>query len=106
MDVVTSDGEKMAKKTIYVPRFGSQTNEPREYVIDTPPTRSQKKKKRPNNGLSSKKLRKVTTFRHRASNEKVGLNDDNTKYNKSLMSTPSSAVESYSTSCQGMVCSH
>ncbi|XP_030224408.1 uncharacterized protein LOC115552439 [Gadus morhua] len=48
---------KMAK-TVYVPRFGSQlhgsqTNEPKEYLIDLPPTCTQKKQYE--NCLSSKK---------------------------------------------------
>ncbi|KAG7273548.1 hypothetical protein CRUP_009897 [Coryphaenoides rupestris] len=99
MSDVESDREKT---TIYAPRFGSQTNDAREYAIDTPPACRQKKttmkKKPPKNGLSSKKFRKLSTFSHRASTETVRLNDVNNEYDDR-----GAAAGSHSTSCQGMV---
>ncbi|CAL8271274.1 unnamed protein product [Boreogadus saida] len=60
-------------KTVYVPRFGSQlhgsqTNEPKEYLIDLPPTCTPKKQYE--NCLSSKKG-PFTRFRNYAKNKQT-----------------------------------
>ncbi|CAL8307019.1 unnamed protein product [Arctogadus glacialis] len=60
-------------KTVYVPRFGSQlhgsqTNEPKEYLIDLPPTCTPKKQYE--NCLSSKKGQ-FTRFRNYAKNKQT-----------------------------------
>ena len=109
---------KMAK-TVYVPRFGSQlhgsqTNEPKEYLIDLPPTCTQKKQYE--NCLSSKKGQ-FTRSRNYVKNKQTNNENESEaspigllQYSCRSVSQTRRALdcekeESKSTS-QGMVCLH